>query len=261
MKQRVIMIHGVSTRSPHYAQELVEHLAELLKDIDHEITCLYMGDIFERDLEVIENEQKASPYFHVLKAHVERKWMGQFVGDFYQFENWKEYLLEQVDVLKSAGPVHIVANSWGSIFAVEELLPVINAVSLTFHGAPLDLYRLRTGPERYEFKVPTDNFFHPMDFIGGPIAHCSNATDHVITDAGPETGVDFIDVLQSVIEIHKSHAAGWHSKALAQCVATKVIAAAKSTQNKQGSDNHGGPIISIEGRDSVHTTRTDVAAN
>lgn len=231
MKHRIIICHGVNVRSPQYAASLITNLEPLLKNIDHEITPLYLGDIFAQDLSVIQNEQKKAALFPSLKATVEREFMGDFVGDQYQFENWREELLQQVDAIKADGPVHVIAHSWGCVFAVEDLIPVINAVSLTMHGCPLDLYRLRTGLDKYEFAVPTDNFLHPQDFIGGPISQCSNATDHVITDAGPLVGLDIIDSIESFFACRKAHSCGWGSLALAQCVAKKVISIEAEIKN------------------------------
>lgn len=223
MKHRIIICHGVNVRSPQYAASLVANLKPLLKDIDHDIQALYLGDIFQQDLNIVQEQQKKSPLSPLLRATAERAFMADFVGDQYQFDNWREELLSQVEAIKSDGPVHVIAHSWGCVFAVEDLLPVINAVSLTMHGCPLDLYRLRTGLDRYEFAVPTDNFFHPMDFIGGPISQSSNAIDHVITDAGPNVDFDLIDELQSFLDVHKSHSSGWDSLTMAQCIAKKVI--------------------------------------
>jgi hypothetical protein len=230
MTQNILLCHGLDTRSPYYAQTLIDNLATYLSDVPHEVIPLYLGDVFEQDLDVWQQQQKTAPDFPHLEAHAERIWMQKFVGDMYQFDNWRQEFLDQVDRLTTEGPLHVVAHSWGCVFAVEDLLPLphIQCVSLTLHGSPLDLYRLSAEISKYNFVMPTKNWFHPMDWVGGPMAHCSNATDHVINDAGPT--IDWLDNIESLLLVHDSHRAGWQSKAMAQCIADTVRAAAGVTK-------------------------------
>lgn len=229
MMQQIVIAHGVDTRSPYYAQPLIDHLETMLHGVPHTITSLYMGDVFEADLDSWEKQLATNPLASRLKAKSERKWFQQFVGDQYQFANWRNEMVDQCRAVNLALPVHMVAHSWGCISAFENLIPYISAnggkcVSLTLHGSPLDLYRLHEGISRYTFEMPTENWFHPMDFIGGPMSHASNVMDHLIVDAGPS--IDLFDNISALMLIHETHGAGWRSKKLAQCVADKVKAEA-----------------------------------
>lgn len=235
MKQQILICHGLNTRSPYYSQHLIDNLKPLLADVDYEITPIYIGDTLEKNLDGWEEKQKKALSFNRLKAHDARLWMGTFVGDMYQFENSYEDLLSQaLKVVHPLETVHLVAHSWGCVFAAEHLIPKLKPVSVTLHGSPLDLYRLKIKDSSilYSFGADseTDNFFHPMDFIGGPMEHCSmDVLDHVISDAGP--GFDILDSIESFALVHDSHGAGWQSKAMARCIATKVRAAASNQKN------------------------------
>lgn len=227
--QQIVIAHGVDSRSPYYAQPLIDNLEKMLHGVPHTITSLYMGDVFEAELEAWNKQRATNPLTSKLKAKSERTWFHQFVGDQYQFANWRNAIIDQCKAVNLSLPVHLVAHSWGCIFAYENLVPYISAndgkcVSVTLHGSPLDLYRLHEGAGRFAFEMPTDNFFHPMDFIAEPMGHASNVTDHVIVDAGPS--IDLFDNISALMLIHETHGAGWRSKALAQCVANKVIAEA-----------------------------------
>lgn len=219
MTQKILIIHGLDVRSPQYSAPLVQNIENALADIPHEIKSIYFGGIFEQELRQWQAELATSPFATDLQAKQAREWMGQFVGDQYQFANWEKEIISMINEVHDGGPVHLVAHSWGTVFAFETLLSRIQCQSLTLHGAPLDLYRLREGQKRLTFPEHSDNFFHRLDFIGGPLGHCANIEDHLIDDAGP--AIDILDDA-AVLLIHQAHGSGWHSKKMAQCIANKV---------------------------------------